>query len=1349
MLGVVHFLRGFFKIPETATPLPGEGASEDNLIPSSPADPEEHGWSLETDHDDLETLSHHSESQSDTKNDLFDTASDTGSLASDITGAGCCPPRDSSIDGEASWGWPSVPTDRPSQDPHLPCVPGLDSEKDQNLSLRFEEESHKNEVYTFAAVAGDCVTRQEPGCVLAGCSSESTSGRHSPQTEKRVTVGDLRGLRVASLQKSRSESYLHIPVAWPFLLHCCELSQSWLNAHNQARPPRQPCTGWLDHTDPLQTRTKAGSSPVPEVDADSLWAQSCLGASCQPPLGVSCLLLARHHHSTPEDIGDPRRASPGHYCQDRRTQTRARSKNCAEFGTLLKERTETEKHSQAQSTLSPAPTPLFHLLCASQSRSPSQAQYRSSGCSSRRASQENRPRQDSRTCPAVSCLTSDLARVGSPGAVPRPAEHRPEHSPGSRPPEPQGAGPTLSPADASSEQSLLQEAAVESGSHTSNYTVKPAPGARGKPHTRADFPGHCDGGGAQVWSRNGPGCQEVGDGADVPETNPAFRSADTVKKAEEAMVLDLGCRNNAEQDPSEFPATAESHCTPGEEACGKEPGDGPGPCSTGLRLEPKAGVAPRGRRTLLIGAMEQKGLQVAGKRVCALLESQTSSFPQENPASPGSPGAAPCQFPRARNTSACGRGSAPPLGAALAEDKGALQLVAPSTEAGGLLIPRAASEALNPEEPPEEVRPGERPVPRSEGAQQAEGPHSSGSPGGTSGRCTTDSLMPGELHAACPRAAAGWNGTPPCGHRSTAPGTAPEGAKEGAAGLMEGGPVGTPGELGITAPSSASCSARRPKVPERTLWARLALAQKTFANLFELKAVEKEDSADNSQDLVKAEKKSRLRQSPWRALRKNKDVGGPQRPSSVSPLGPRAATNRGGCEECAEEEESGMLCDHWRPPHCPAPLSPSSLVSPEPRRKSEPTIKCTAPQEGGGSLPCSIFPEKSWLQAPNSPGTQQAGICCPLPCTSTCCLACGHQGMPCRPLSPKPHSPRSAAQLTNLSYTGRTSAISMVSLGSYSEADNCLEGSGRPKTTKARASLLLSLQTLNQDNQKAESRGSQCHRGPSTAPSLRDIPGYKDQVPWEEPPGEKPSCSHEDVPREAPSQPRRVSMDDLQLEKMQRKTRAKQVQVWEKMCLERACGDAVQGRRKMSVASPESLHLPRRSCALSQSAPTGLNHAGRPERTTDAEVMRGWPELLPSVCDSVLSTKPGIGPVERAGPAATWEFSMSIVCLPPPHCWSLGGVCRLCPGTFLLPFSLWLELGAPCARAQQCPSESSGRASGELGTSSSGSSSAGLSPGSDSDSSGVVCGGRGGMRGALSRAWSLESLRSASAGNVY
>lgn len=79
------------------------------------------------------------------------------------------------------------------------------------------------------------------------------------------------------------------------------------------------------------------------------------------------------------------------------------------------------------------------------------------------------------------------------------------------------------------------------------------------------------------------------------------------------------------------------------------------------------------------------------------------------------------------------------------------------------------------------------------------------------------------------------------------------------------------------------------------------------------------------------------------------------------------------------------------------------------------------------------------------------------------------------------------------------------------------------------------------------------------------------------------------------------------------------------------------------------------------------------------------------------------------------------------------------------PAGLWLELGAACPGAPRCPSESSGPTSGDLGTSSS--SSTGVSPGSDSDSSGVVCSGRAaGMRGAPSRSRSLESLRSASAG---
>ncbi|XP_068401438.1 LOW QUALITY PROTEIN: rho guanine nucleotide exchange factor 4 [Eschrichtius robustus] len=148
-------------------------------------------------------------------------------------------------------------------------------------------------------------------------------------------------------------------------------------------------------------------------------------------------------------------------------------------------------------------------------------------------------------------------------------------------------------------------------------------------------------------------------------------------------------------------------------------------------------------------------------------------------------------------------------------------------------------------------------------------------------------------------------------------------------------------------------------------------------------------------------------------------------------------------------------------------------------------------------------------------------------------------------------------------------------------------------------------------------------------------------MPWEEQPGKKPSCSRglkafhtepaqglfstaemgtwtlpfvstEDVPRETPSQPRsisqhsHISLDDLWLEKMQRRKLKKLAQFERKM---HACKDGVQCWRKMTITSPESLNLPRRSHPFSQSAPTGLNRMG-------------WPEAIPDIAlpDGALDT---------------------------------------------------------------------------------------------------------------------------------
>uniref|UniRef100_A0A096MVA5 Rho guanine nucleotide exchange factor 4 n=1 Tax=Papio anubis TaxID=9555 RepID=A0A096MVA5_PAPAN len=151
-------------------------------------------------------------------------------------------------------------------------------------------------------------------------------------------------------------------------------------------------------------------------------------------------------------------------------------------------------------------------------------------------------------------------------------------------------------------------------------------------------------------------------------------------------------------------------------------------------------------------------------------------------------------------------------------------------------------------------------------------------------------------------------------------------------------------------------------------------------------------------------------------------------------------------------------------------------------------------------------------------------------------------------------------------------------------------------------------------------------------------------MPWEEPASEKPSCSHiqkafhmepaqkpcfatemvtwallcvsaEAVHGEAPSQPRGIphhspiSLDDLWLEKSQRKKLQKQAHVERSLHVGAVHKDGVKCWRKTIITSPESLNLRRRSRPLSQSAPTGLNHVG-------------WPEHIPGTAmpDGALDT---------------------------------------------------------------------------------------------------------------------------------
>ncbi|XP_053766175.1 rho guanine nucleotide exchange factor 4 isoform X2 [Panthera pardus] len=1411
MLSVVHFLRSFFKPPEPDAHPPGEDKIEDKQFPTSPAEPEQQGWSQETDHDDFETLSHQSESQSDTKTDSFESASDTESLPGGFTGGTCLPLSGTSVDREGHWGCPDIPATRAPQEQHSTNVPELDSKEELDLSPGFKEESYETGFQTFAAVAGEektehfqdsSVASLEQESFLAGSPhhtegcSQGTTGSYSLQPAK-ATAQVLGGFSISSLQKSRSESCLDIPVVWPFLLWCCELGQSWPHIHSRARGPGLPFKGPEHSTGPVGARTKKGSTLGPEEYTDLLCFQPCSDAPCQLPLGTSCLLHAKLHHSAPENINDEDRTSTEHCCQHMRTLTRAHSiavfplrypenppgQNFVKFGTHLKEGTEAERDPRTRNPLHPVFTRLSPLLPASQRRAPYlQDQYKPSALSWKRAFQdtpcehlwlENQLGQDSRSCPVSSCLTADSVSF-STEEVPVPTECKSEHSPENLQEEPQGTGPAPNDADVSDRQKHLQDISVEAGNQTSNYGSKYILSEKRKPPVRAKFPHHSSNSGTQVWNRDWMGCCKVSDCSDTPETTLKSSATDTSKELEDVMVLDPQGTKSALLEFSETRAAPVSPCSGGDE-CNQGLAGGAWPSPEGLKLGPKVETS-RGRCTLIIVAVEQKGLQATRRKTGPLPET-LSEFLEEKPGSPCGAGTTSWESPRAGKPQTCGSERELPEASRLLDDDGTFQKGAHDAGLAIVLVPEAASEErprdkdtcsqepaqarLSRGEAAEEKPPGARwipgfgthraqaarpPAPGPEDAHGAQGlhPETGSLAGGTEaaqmgseapasacahappppppqgqprrpckalqepgkrrtvprvtslrkGRSASDSpgvepgaQGPGRLQptrpappgASAPTAGSSGleelraDGRGPAAYWPLEVGagatlkTISRGAGGEAAGLRKGDHVATPEDLGSRTPSSERADAKRLKTPEKRLRARLALAHKTFANFFESKVLEKENTDECCPGALKGRKeKSRPRQSSWRAFLKNKDVEAPKRPAVVSLvpgpeilnlLRPSPPGTNSHCQEQAEDKESCVFGDHWPPPHAPTPLSSSNLVSPDNRRKSEPTIECTSPQESGRYLTSGIFPEKSWLMSPTSPCAQQTGISRTLPSSSACCLAYGSQGMPSKPMSPKPRNPRPGAHRADFHYPGRSSAVSMVSLGSYMDVDNSSEASERPRTPKAPASLLLSLQTLDQDDQKEESRKRGWHHhGLSTAPSLMDLPGTENYMRWEEQQGKKPNCSHsqkafhieptqrpfsttemvawtlpsvsaEDIPRETPSQPRsiiprhsRISLDDLWLEKMQRRRLKKQVQVERKMHPEIAHKDGVQCWRKMTVTSPESLSLARRNHPFSQSAPTGLN-------------CMGWPEYLPdtAIPDGVLD------PAIRADEAGSEE----------------------------------------------------------------------------------------------------------------
>ncbi|XP_051060319.1 rho guanine nucleotide exchange factor 4 isoform X1 [Phodopus roborovskii] len=1316
MLGVVHFLRSFFKTTESDAPAPGEGESEDSQLHPSPADPEEQEWCQEIDPEDFETLSHKSESRSDTKTDPFESASDAESLPGDPTGGVCLSPGGLSADTEADWGCPDDSADRSPQGQHLACVDGLRTEQELDLLSGLKEYYHQSKLHTSTATAAgkqdegilwDCRTRLVWKSVpTAGSSSQSaTTTSSSPQ-----------------LQKARSRGYLDVPLVWPCFLQHCELGQSWPHIHNRAGAAELPHKGLQDNEFPLWVRTRKGSASRPAVGTDLLWFRSCLDVARLPRW---CLIDTKCHHSVPENLGangkTPQR------CQHEKALVRAHSipgfplcclkepleQKCVTSGPYLRDGREI-----VPNTPSPGPTRLSYLLSTSPSRAPPlQDEYQLSGCSLKRTSQdtpcvglplENQVEQASRSCPDPSHLTSELLKLGSQEEVPEPAECKPEHSPEHRLEEPDGVHPD----DATGKQRCLQKIPARTGNQTKTYSSKCILNEERKPPDRASpFPHRGS------HSEMPVGSPEVNGHAYAPKST--LRSSITApsEAACEAAVLDSQGRGNALQSLLDFPTAEMSCCRPGNE-CAQGTGDSREPFTSGQQQASKVHGASEHSCKLIMIAVKQEHKQTSTRKACCHLDSQSGDFSGERPKSPRGTGTTAYESPRTIEMSMCGSECELPGCPAEGSGDGAPQLLAQDIELVRSLVPRAASDdTLCSEETLEEkfretsslgsecvhsdldthpegnqkstspelkrgecatagaevievsrVWAGKVGVPHSgvlasahDTTLQFQGPWgrlqpdaleseqrpadlqmtplktgmswSEESPGGDIP--SSQALTSGGLNLACPSPEEGVSQSPwfaAC-HQSVSPDTHSVGSHQDIQ-------VGTSGDLGGEGPSPESCNVKRLKTTESKIRARLALAHKTFTHFFEAKVTEKTNAGS-----VKGETEKRRRgQSSWRTFLRSKDVDSSKRPSLVSGvpgpdlpelLRPSPPATRGHREEWTVSTDSHVCAGSWTPLQSPATPPSGCRTSPEHRRKSEPTIKRTATQESSRYLSSGIFPEPSWLTSPTSPGAQG----CTLPCSSACHLAYENQSMPSRPTSPKPTNPMPGAQRVDLCLGGRASAVSMVSLRSCRDANRCSDVSEMPKS---RASLLLSLQTLNQNNQKEDHTSRcQCHHGLGTASFLRDLPGSEsytvrgkqpdkksscscDQKTYTEPTQQLvsatevvPSTSTEQVPREAPSQLRRAprhsqfSLDDLWIEKTLRRKLEKQMQLRRKMCTGTEHQDQVQCWRKTITTSPESLHLPRRSHLLSQSAPMGLDCAGWPEPMPDTGMPDG---TLDTVC---------------------------------------------------------------------------------------------------------------------------------------
>uniref|UniRef100_A0A8C3LXH5 Uncharacterized protein n=1 Tax=Chrysolophus pictus TaxID=9089 RepID=A0A8C3LXH5_CHRPC len=347
---------------------------------------------------------------------------------------------------------------------------------------------------------------------------------------------------------------------------------------------------------------------------------------------------------------------------------------------------------------------------------------------------------------------------------------------------------------------------------------------------------------------------------------------------------------------------------------------------------------------------------------------------------------------------------------------------------------------------------------------------------------------------------------------------------------------------------------KRNKNPEgKKFRTRLALAHKSLSSLFESKSPDKENTEQSSKTSLKNEKeKAKLRQSTWKAFLKSKETDGLKRPilANLSPTQESINTTRGHLMRTASAEQqdgsdahaflktetangSSLDTNYFDTSVEPVDVSSPAgmwrkrLLSHDLGIRYSQSSDCDEMQEAlGNSFNASL--EECWMKSPFSPSDVQL----PFNQSSPSCPQLSNsegKDMPCRPMSPKPQSPRSASQRKSFRYPGRICATSMISLGNSSAVDCGLEAPERPKTLKPRGSLLLSVHSLDNEYQRDDSGiSSQSQISLNTASSISDVLRDEDSkqqcpTPPEKRPNEKGVPHRKRRSPQVPTSPRPFS----------------------------------------------------------------------------------------------------------------------------------------------------------------------------------------------------------------------------------